>query len=181
MTDSSKMGALLAALAILLPRPAAAQAAYETIYSFKGSPDGADPKGALLIAKDGALYGTTYAGGTSVDGTVFELTHATGGPWQETVLHNFSGSDGQYPASTLVFGSTGSIYGTTSRGGGGGGVIFEMTPPSTAGGAWTETVLYSFTLTLDGQNVFPNGQGLVRPERYTPRCRGRPPAVPLSG
>ncbi|HXM43970.1 MAG TPA: hypothetical protein VN924_22235 [Bryobacteraceae bacterium] len=36
----------LAALATLMPRPSAAQSAsYETLYSFKGSPDGADPKG----------------------------------------------------------------------------------------------------------------------------------------
>ena len=78
---------LLTALAIIMPCVAAAQAtAYETIYSFQGSPDGADPSGAVVIGKDGALYSTTYAGGTSGLGTVFVLTPATGAPWTETVL-----------------------------------------------------------------------------------------------
>ncbi len=47
-------------------RIAAAQAtAYETLYSFQGSPDGGDPLAALVIGKDDALYGTTYTGGAS--------------------------------------------------------------------------------------------------------------------
>ena len=59
-------------LAILIAHSAAAQSPrYETLYSFKGSPDGADPKGALPIGKSGELYGATFAGGTSVLGTVF--------------------------------------------------------------------------------------------------------------
>ena len=103
-----------------MSRPSAAQAtAYKTLYSFKGSPDGADPKGALVIGKFGELYGTTFAGGTSVHGTVFVLTKGTGEPWKETVLHGFSGSDGQYPQSALVFGA----------GPGGSGTIFELAPP----------------------------------------------------
>ena len=57
---------LLAALVILMARAGAAQAtAYYTLYSFKGDPDGAQPKGAVVIDNDGALYGTTFAGGIS--------------------------------------------------------------------------------------------------------------------
>ncbi|HXM44300.1 MAG TPA: choice-of-anchor tandem repeat GloVer-containing protein [Bryobacteraceae bacterium] len=54
-----------------MPQIVAAQT-YQTLYSFKGSPDGGDPKAGLVIAKDGALYGTTYGGGASVLGTVFD-------------------------------------------------------------------------------------------------------------
>ncbi|HUE24822.1 MAG TPA: choice-of-anchor tandem repeat GloVer-containing protein [Bryobacteraceae bacterium] len=152
---------LLTALAILMPRVVAAQAtAYYTLYSFKGDPDGAQPQGGLVIGKAGALYGTTYAGGTSKLGTVFELTPTTAVPWEETVLHDFSGPDGEYPASALVFGSTGALYGTTGGGGGGSGAIFELAPPSTSGGAWTETVLYAFG---GGQNVYPIGGLLIGP------------------
>src|ERR1022692_45616 len=105
---------LLAALVILMARAGAAQAtAYYTLYSFKGDPDGAQPQGAVVIGKGGALYGTTCIGGTSRLGTVFELTPTKGVPWKETVLHNFSGPDGQYPESALVFGSTGALYGVT--------------------------------------------------------------------
>jgi hypothetical protein len=93
----------LAALAILMEHPAAAQSPrYETLYSFKGTPDGADPKGALLIGKSGELYGTTFGGGTSVFGTVFHADAPTGQPWKETILHSFTGSDGQYPQSALT-------------------------------------------------------------------------------
>ena len=156
---------LLAAVALLMPRSVAAQSPrYQTLYSFKGSPDGADPEGALVIGKFGELYSTTFAGGTSVLGTVFMLTHATGQPWKETVLHSFSGSDGQYPQSALVFGSTGAFYGVTVGGGpGGSGTIFELAPPSTSGGAWTETVLYGFTYNGNGQNAVPNGPPLIGP------------------
>jgi len=46
-------------------------------------------------------------------------------------------------------------YGTTSAGGGGTcsggcGTVFQLTPPATPGGAWTETVLYRFTGGNDG-------------------------------
>jgi uncharacterized repeat protein (TIGR03803 family) len=144
-----------------MPRSGAGQAtAYETLHSFQGSPDGAGPKGALVIGKSGALYGTTEAGGASTLGTVFELTKPTGEPWKETVILSFNGSDGQRPESTLTASTTGALYGTTTQVAYGGGVengtIFELAPPSTAGGAWTETVLYSFIYsTQDPQNVIP--------------------------
>ncbi len=148
------------ALAVLVARVGAAQT-YETIYSFKGSPDGSDPMGGLVIAASGALFGTTFAGGTSGQGTVYELTYAKGTGWKGTVLHNFSGSpDGANPESTPAFGSTGALYGTT-RVGGGEGAIFEMAPPTTAGGAWTEMVLCSFSLNPNGQNAVPNGTVLI--------------------
>ena len=156
--------ALLAALGILTPYPSAAQApTYETIHSFQGSPDGADPKGALVIGANGVIYGTTFAGGASVLGTVFEMTKPTGEPWKETVLHSFSGSDGQYPQSALVLGSTGVLYGVTIGGGGGAGAVFELAPPSATGGAWTETVLYTYPFGRDSQNQAPNGPPVIGP------------------
>jgi hypothetical protein len=38
------------------------------------------------------------------------------------------------------------------------GTVFRLTPPTTSGGQWTETVLYSFTGGIDGQA--PDG-GLI--------------------
>jgi uncharacterized repeat protein (TIGR03803 family) len=146
-----------------MEHPAAAQSPrYETLYSFKGTPDGADPKGALLIGKFGELYGTTFAGGTSVLGTVFMLAPHAGQPWKETILHNFTGSDGQYPQSALTHGNNGEFYGVTVGGGPGGpGAIFELAPPTTSGGAWTETVLYGFAYGPGSQNLAPNGPVLI--------------------
>jgi hypothetical protein len=122
------------------------------------------PEGALVIAPNGVLYGTTQGGGAYGLGSVFELTKPTGQPWKETVLHSFSGSDGQYPESTLVFGSSGVLYGTTLGGNGVAGTIFQMAPPSTSGAAWTLTVLHPFPYNSDdGQNFSPNGAVLPGP------------------
>jgi uncharacterized repeat protein (TIGR03803 family) len=43
------------------------------LYMFKGSPDGSAP-GELIFGGSGAIYGATGAGGTSGNGTVFEIS-----------------------------------------------------------------------------------------------------------
>jgi hypothetical protein len=59
---------------------------------------------------------------------VFELTPKAGGAWTEKVLHAFNGSDGEDPNS-LIFGSSGNLYGPASLGGTpGSGIVFELTP-----------------------------------------------------
>jgi uncharacterized repeat protein (TIGR03803 family) len=61
----------------------------------------------------------------------------------ETILHSFNGKDGQFPASSLIFDSSGNLYGTTQLGGAANnGAVFELS--SNGSGGWTETVLYSF-------------------------------------
>ena len=73
-------------------------------------------------------------------------------------LHNFQGgiNDGAAPQSGLVFDSAGNLYGATDGGGAnersacfspifpGCGTVFQLSPPATVGGAWTETILHSF-------------------------------------
>jgi uncharacterized repeat protein (TIGR03803 family) len=101
------------------------------------------------------LYGTTSAGGSNGQGTIFNLRppaticHSTVCPWTETIIHNFTGTDGGAPQfGDLVFDAAGDIYGTASAGGAQGqGVVFELTP---SGHNWTETVLYSFGGGNDG-------------------------------
>ena len=62
----------------------------------------------------------------------------------ETVIHSFSGSDGSQPTAGLTPDGAGNYYGTTFGGGiFGFGTVFELS--SSAGGGWTETVLYNFT------------------------------------
>jgi uncharacterized repeat protein (TIGR03803 family) len=82
---------------------------------------------------------------------VFKLSPMSGGGWQETVLHTFSGgSDGAASVANLIMDASGNLYGTTSAGGDlsttcfqtGCGVVFELSPDS--GGGWTETVLHTF-------------------------------------
>jgi uncharacterized repeat protein (TIGR03803 family) len=118
-----------------------------TLYLFKGAPDGSEPYGGLIDV-GGTLYGTTWIGGTSSEGTVFSIT--PGG--SETVLHSFTGSpDGQAPFDSLVY-AKGKLYGTTEDGGTDNiGSVFSIT---TAG---KEKVLYSFP-TGTGDSA-PYGQG----------------------
>jgi uncharacterized repeat protein (TIGR03803 family) len=93
--------------------------------------DGGYPCGALALDASGNLYGTTNEGGLSNDGTVFELTPASGGVWNETVLLNLNGSgDGQQPIAGVILDASGNIYGTADSGGphNGGGTVFEIKP-----------------------------------------------------
>src|SRR5579859_4853818 len=72
----------------------------------------------------------------------------------EQTLYNFSGyADGGNPLSSLMMDAAGNLYGTTFVGGANGaGEVFELSP--SAGGGWTESVLYSFTGGADGANPY---------------------------
>jgi uncharacterized protein (TIGR03437 family) len=130
------------------------------LYMFSGGSDGAYPMASLMVGAGGVLYGTTEGG--SAGGTVFSLTPpaSSDGAWTESVLHSFpgpntciqfpcpGGSDGTAPTTSLVIGSGGVLYGTTQYGGTGScnqgcGTAFQLTPPASPGGQWTELV-YSF-------------------------------------
>ncbi|MGO4879240.1 MAG: choice-of-anchor tandem repeat GloVer-containing protein [Bryobacteraceae bacterium] len=120
------------------------------LYSFGGTAgDGQNPHAALVYAGSGVYYGTTYNGGASGYGTVYQLTDS-GGTWTETVLYSFSGgTDGSNPHSALIIDSSGNLYGTTVLGGAHSkGTIYKLT--SGGGGSWTESVLYSFSGGSDG-------------------------------
>jgi uncharacterized repeat protein (TIGR03803 family) len=113
-----------------------------TLYSFcsqSGCTDGAYPNAALVLATNGALYGTTSEGGAANYGTVFKIT--PGGTL--TTLYTFcsqSGcTDGINPNAGLVQATNGNLYGTTFDGGAANeGTVFKITPNGTL------TTLYSF-------------------------------------
>jgi uncharacterized repeat protein (TIGR03803 family) len=113
----------------------------KVIWSFGGNGDGVSPMSTLIEDKTGALYGTTYYGGTAGQGTVFRLVRS-GKTWSESVLWQFTGGkDGGFPDSRLTLGSDGTLYGTASAGGTGQGVIFSL---SQSGGQWTEKTVHTF-------------------------------------
>jgi uncharacterized repeat protein (TIGR03803 family) len=134
-----------------LTPPAAAGGAwnYRVLHAFTAGPDGASPRGALVLHGSGVLYGTTTRGGAYGGGTVFELVSpaVAGGAWTENVIYSFgsaTGDDGD-PSASVIFGSAGNIFGTTIAGGAAnGGAVFQLTAPSSPGGDWTETILHSF-------------------------------------
>lgn len=113
----------------------------EVLYSFGTGADGATPVGGVIFDAAGNLYGTTSAGGTAGDGTIFQLTPSESG-WTENILHDFqNGDDGAVPYAGLISDKAGNFYGAATEGGtGGGGTVFELTP---ANGGWTFTPLYS--------------------------------------
>ena len=84
------------------------------LHSFAGgATDGANPRSALVMDRFGDLLGTTYGGGTSGLGTVFEIS--AGGA--ESILHSFAGgtTDGANPYGGVVLGGD-TLYGTTQNG-----------------------------------------------------------------
>jgi uncharacterized repeat protein (TIGR03803 family) len=109
------------------------------------SEEGINPAASLIFDANGALYGTTTAGGQSSCGAVFQVSPTGNGAWSESTLHSFAcgPADGKAPQSALLFDLAGNLYGTTSNGGSDDcGIVFELTPLS--GGGWTESVLYDF-------------------------------------
>jgi uncharacterized repeat protein (TIGR03803 family) len=151
---------LLLAVALFAIAMPSATSQESIIYSFVyGTSDGLNPNSNLIPDGKGNFYGTTEYGGTvgapyNFDGTVFELSPASGGGWTEAVLSSFGSvsGDGIQPVAGLVFDSAGNLYGTTISGGTyNEGTVFELSPQS--GGGWTEKVIYSFgTATNDGNS-----------------------------
>jgi len=87
---------------------------FTVLHSFAGSPsDGAGPQlGHLTVDKAGNLYGSTFNGGNSGKGVLYELSKKG----KVTVLHSFAGgtSDGCGPSGTVAQDKAGNFYGTTS-------------------------------------------------------------------
>ena len=106
------------------------------LYTFTGGTDGQYPA-SLVLDSQGNLYGVALGGGTGTGcyyggcGTVFKLD--TAGNF--TVLHSFTGGDGQLPIS-VILAADGNLYGTTLGGGKGTdcsyyhgcGTVFKLTP-----------------------------------------------------
>jgi uncharacterized repeat protein (TIGR03803 family) len=134
------------------------------LYTFRGSPDGSYPVGALVADDVGALYGTTYTGGYTGSsacsglgcGTVFKLTPSASG-YTESTLYSFRGGpDGSNPNGGLIVDKTGAVYGTTVWGGISGsgsgtgyGVVFKLTPSGTG---YAQSVIHVFQSGTDGAN-----------------------------
>ena len=89
------------------------------LYEFQGiaQGDGQQPVARVIFGPDGALYGTTSAGGSASAGTAFRLTpspttcRSTACPWNETVLHAFTNlPDGAFPGmGDVTFDAAGNL------------------------------------------------------------------------
>jgi hypothetical protein len=139
---------------------------HETIlHEFGARHDGILPEGDLLVDRQGDIFGTAGEGGSArqcdsrnapICGIVFELSTVNGRE-VETILHEFTGSDGYSPQAGLIADAHGNLYGTTRYGGAFGslctigcGTAFQLT--HTRAG-WVHKVLYRFASILDGNDV----------------------------
>ena len=121
------------------------------IHTFTGGNDGGGGSaGKLLVDASGNLYGVCTVGGANGYGTVYEVS-PNQGTWNFTTLWAFKGQpDGALPYGGLVADGAGNLYGTTYYAGVYGmGTVYRLTHNR---GAWTETVLYSFTGSYDGSS-----------------------------
>jgi len=111
------------------------------LYSFT-SAIGSALQGNLIIDAAGNLFGTTRLGGTSDDGTAFELAKTDSGyASAPTILADFTGADGALPFG-VVADANGTLFGATGEGGAkGDGTVFKiidsgfLPPTAPAGGA----------------------------------------------
>lgn len=159
-----RLSMALLAISALAPCGSAQTPKLKTLYAFNGyvtSGNGIEPDSPLVIGFGGVLYGTTYEGGASNNGTVFALIPpwSPGDAWRETQIHVFTGgSDGLEPTA-LLLGLDGVLYGVTAGGGkgcdGGCGTAFSLTPtwPNGASpeGSWTKQTYH-----FDRHIVLPN-------------------------
>jgi uncharacterized repeat protein (TIGR03803 family) len=144
----------------------------QTLYTFcsqSSCTDGANPRGPVVFDASGNMYGTTFSGGASDNGTAYEISAA--GVYSK--LYDFCSAancaDGANPAATPVIDAKGFLYGTTPLGGANqAGVVYKLKGSS-------YQVLYSFCpdfpqctdgdspntpVTLDSSgNIFGTGVG----------------------
>ncbi len=113
------------------------------------------PHGVLAQGSDGNFYGTTLEGGSQNLGTVFRITPAGVLTTLVEFTDNGMTNNGASPRATLIKGSDGNFYGTTSSlpaSGGGAtpsiGTVFKMTP------AGVLTTLVEFTYS---NGAYPSG------------------------
>jgi uncharacterized repeat protein (TIGR03803 family) len=113
------------------------------LYNFAGGTmDGCSPYGTPAMDKNGNLYGTTSACGSSNLGIVWKVSQKG----TETVLHNFTGAaiggatDGGAPYAGVIIDRRGNLYGDTVFGGGfNDGTVYKLNTKGVV------IVLHSFT------------------------------------
>jgi uncharacterized repeat protein (TIGR03803 family) len=117
-----------------------------TVHSFclknQQCPDGYSPRGSLIEATDGNLYGTTSSGGNrEAGGTAFRI--GKNGSFAFLGLKDNGGGGG--PMAGLLQASDGNFYGTTYEGGSkGGGTVFKVTATG------SQKTLYQFQNCVNG-------------------------------
>ncbi len=133
---------------LTLPPTKTGPGSIEILHSFQYS-EGAVPKGGVLIAADGGLYGTSNTGGLFNSGTIWRVDPVT---FALKKLHDFNPDatprDGSVPSAGLAAGPNGLLYGTTGVGGPlGYGTVFAISP---MGDTQSYATIHAFGAAGDG-------------------------------
>jgi uncharacterized repeat protein (TIGR03803 family) len=128
-----------------------------TLVTFDGT-NGANPFAGVISDANGDLFGTTFQGGASGEGTVFEIVKTSSGyATTPTTLISFNGTNGANPCGGLMADANGDLFGTTEYGGASNdGTVFEIAKTS-SGYSSMATTLVSF----DGANGANPLAGLI--------------------
>ena len=86
---------------------------YTDLLDFNNT-NGSNPQGSLIYDGSSYLYGVTGNGGASGKGVLFKVKNDG---TKDTVLFNFSGTNGSYPDGSLIYDGTSYLYGMTGNGG----------------------------------------------------------------
>ena len=129
------------------------------ILNLNGSSEGGYPYEGLMMDAAGNLYGAAPTGGASGQGVIYRLSHTKQG-WVDTVLHNFTGQNGDGSGLywiDLISDKSGNIYGATSFGGTNGtGMVWELVY-SESKKTYSESILYEFGASGSGDGNNPYG------------------------
>ena len=135
---------------------------FEVIWHFGVTTnDGRQPQASLIEGGNGALYGTTYSGGTSNAGTVFKLNKDGSG---YATLRDLGQDYGpKWPMGRLLQGSDGALYGTAPVVGTitepyFSGVVFRLMPD---GSQWTNLFLFQFSEHFPAAGLIEGADGAL--------------------
>ncbi len=160
------------ALILILAGGTAARAQETTLYSLQCTPYPARPYAGLAINGAGALFGTSYLGGSGNEGSVYALTPPAGSAtgWSEQAIASlgppgYVAGNTVYPTAAPLVDASGRVFVAAYYGGdsncvnnpvqAGCGGIFMLTPPATGQAAWRVTTIHIFAGGNDGAN--PDG------------------------
>jgi hypothetical protein len=134
--------------------------------AYAGGVGGPITNGALVLDNTGNLYAMlTYYGSVIVE---FGPPSTSGGKWTATILYGGLVPPNFYyllAQGLILDNSTGSLYGSDTSGGNGSlpssvGNLFHLSPPESAGGAWSYSDIYDFGYPSNLGAFWPVG-GLV--------------------
>ena len=128
---------------------------FTVLHHFSGlKRDGSHPQSSLLLASDGVLYGTTAQGGEHGWGTLFKLNQ-NGNNYAVVRSIDTTNFAEIQPLASLIEGSDGALYGTTSGGSGNVGTAFKITKE---GNGFTNLHTFTNSSSSDGRGLY---SGLV--------------------